>query len=143
MRIIIGECRWCTRNRDECPYLQNIRKAIETLPGFTFTHKCKDYYRIIPSGTPVEVELKEIRMVEYSIDEGIYDKEPEWVSLGWVRGTMTDNKSGRRGIIVVKLDEPVELQFPSDGDWRHPRPKLVSYAGRRLNKIKVVNPCLK
>jgi hypothetical protein len=139
MRTIIPLCAHCLRDKDQCKHREGILDKTKLIKEKgTLTHHCPIYYELIPVGTKVEVELKEIQGDEFTLSDGSPDFSHKWVSLGWVKGTI-ERKSPLKGFFTIKLDKPVELNIPHKGEsWQQATPELYDRRAKRAKDIKII-----
>jgi hypothetical protein len=130
MRTIIPLCAHCLRDKDQCKHREGILDKTKLIKEkVTLTHHCPIYYELIPVGTRVEVELKEIKKDEY---------EYKWVSKGWVPGKII-GKSSIKGFYNIKLDTPVEMTIPAiRGSWTDLIKETVTIRAKRAKDIKII-----
>ena len=141
MRLLINLCRYCTRDPKECDYRNSIvagTKAIK-VEG-TLTHHCPEYYKIIPIGQRVRVELHEI---ESGKTGGGYLELPEpyakWISAGDETGTVIDRSGLGKGFMIVKLDQEHDLCLPVDKDWYKAKPRTVTHIRKRIKDLELLD----
>ena len=139
MRLRIPLCRHCRLGEGECEYRNGLRLVLRPLrPDITITHACPEYRKTWEVGDRVQVELHEIEG-GFGIDpyDGSPTGGPEWVSCGWVSGTITDERQTSLPIFLVKLDTPVTLNLPErGGDWQSAKDRPVEIVSKRSNKIR-------
>jgi hypothetical protein len=143
VRLNIGLCRHCTRNRDECEYRNDLKnKVAQIAHKGTLNHNCPLYRTCWPMGSRVEVEVKSLEVEEVfdTIEPGLHipaGVDGEWVSLGWKVGTVVCDDC--RGWVVIELDEPIAINLPERGkDWDTAREVTVEHTRRRANKIRTL-----
>ena len=143
MRLLIMSCRYCLRDKTICEYRKKIKSAVNAIDEQgTLTHRCSVYWTLIPSGTRVRVELKELEVGE--IGGGMTDQDPpepwaEWVGAGWVEGTIVGRSTVGSNFFLVKLDKEVSLCLPPQGgSWYDAQPTDVKYRAKRPKDMKIL-----
>ena len=143
MKLNVGLCRHCTVGRENCQHYLNLHRQTKQIDSRgTLTHHCPVYYEVLKMGQRVEVELKEIKKYD-----GYYHGEPEapyaeWVSAGNATGVIVEGNK-IKGFYLVKLDKPVELCYPNNGDWLNAKEVEVTHTRRRLKDIEILIPAPK
>ena len=142
MRLVIPLCKHCLIDKNECRWHRQLRQLFQNFgKGYgTFVHHCQKYYKTIPIGSHVEVELKEIEVDTYGgFDEPEYERG-EWVSAGLHAGTVVGR--GIKGFLLVKLDKEVILSYPDNNHpnngWANPHDVEVSHINKRAKEIKIL-----
>lgn len=141
MRLVIGLCRYCLLNKDECEHREDLRRHAHKIkrPG-TLCHHCPEYYKQIPVGTRARVELKEIECSRRSHDpETSEPPNAEWVSAGFADGTITDYSRVMKGFFIITLDKPATLVLPQpNGHWEDAEPTEVTVRLKRAKDVEIL-----
>lgn len=144
-------------------------KAIKT--AGTLIHHCRKYYECLPTvaqwqssesefglvqkpipkliadaeriGARVEIELRELEYATnyYRSCDDPSDGSWEWVSAGWVKGSIIGHKNNDSGFFIIKLDEPVNLCLPppkGEGGWQDAELIEVQIRLKRAKDIKLL-----
>lgn len=141
MRLLITSCRYCLCDPKACEYRNKLKPAVNAIEAKgTMTHRCPVYWTLIPNGTRVEIELKELEIGERGGDPH-EPPEPcaEWISAGWVKGTVVGKCSVGNAFFLIKLDEKATLCVPRRGEsWFDAEETEVTYRAKRAKDIRII-----
>ena len=143
MRLSIKQCRWCNRNPKACEHAKEIRAGLSTVNvRGTVVHSCPIYKNMLPEGSLVEIELKEIDVDTYCdpYDPGNSGLTWEWVSRGMAQGHILGITRNR--FYIIRLLEPVKLVLPpkDKGSYADSEEVEVEIRLKHLKDIKVIAP---